>query len=140
MRAVVIMCGDREWDDPIPVRMMVRGLVAQYGYGTLLVAHGNAPGADTHVEHVCQRRNIETWPFDAEWKVHGPSAGPLRNRSMLRSCQELEDSKLVLCVGFHNDIMSKTPRGNKRGTRDMLDIAQKAGVPTYLISSWPRVS
>ena len=36
--------------------------------------------------------------------------------------------------GFHENISSLTPRGNKRGTKDMLDIAKKAKVPTQLIT------
>lgn len=145
MRHAVILSGDRDWDDPLPVEFMIRGLRnrwgARRGYGAgLLVVHGAAPGLDSVAEDLCERMNVDTDPNPADWNRYGPSAGPRRNGEMLKKYLASKDCHLSLCVGFHNDIMSKTPRGNKRGTRDMLDRASNAGVPTLLVSNWPRIS
>lgn len=144
MRPVVIMSGDRDWEDPLPVEFMIRGMRNKWGtrqdsFG-LLIVHGAAQGLDSIVEDLCRKGRVDTDPMPANWDLFGPSAGPRRNTDMLNKYLTSKRHWLKLCIGFHNDIMSKTARGNKRGTRDMLDQAEKAGVPTLLVSNWPRIS
>lgn len=136
MRSIVIVAGDRNWDNEIPVELVLKGLQAQCGR-KLVIVHGAAPGLDEMADYIAEYLSITRRPFPADWDQFGPAAGPIRNRDMLKWCQTRKGASLELCVGFHNEIMGKTPRGNKRGTRDMLDIASTAGVPTLLVTGWP---
>lgn len=136
MGVIVIMAGDRNWTDEWAPRLVLLGLRVQYGKA-LHVVQGGAPGLDTVVRNLCSRLRIKQRTFKADWNQNGPSAGPIRNREMLQWCQQNRMHELVLCMGFHDEIFGKTPRGNKRGTKDMLDIAAAAGVPTKLVTGWP---
>ena len=130
-RINIIFSGDRDYDDKMMVRTTIVGLKHRYR-DRLVIVHGAAPGLDTLVQHECERAGVKTDPHPADWNRYGNSAGPRRNSEML-----LVKPEPILCVGFHNDIYSKTPRGNPRGTHNMLTQAEAAGVPTYLVARWP---
>jgi glycogen synthase len=76
------------------------------------VITGDAKGADTMAWQWAEARNIPCSVYHADWKRHGKSAGPIRNQLML------DDAKPELVVAF--------PGGP--GTRNMMEIARKAGV------------
>lgn len=82
---------------------------------TLLI-HGACPtGADSLADDWAALRGIERRPFYAMWRQYGPSAGPIRNRTMLA------DGKPDGVVAF--------PGNN--GTADMVAIARAAGVTVW---------
>jgi hypothetical protein len=54
--------------------------------------------------------------FPADWKKHGPSAGPKRNQQML------DEGKPGIVYVFHDDIESS------KGSKDMKRRAEKAGI------------
>ncbi|MCP9841401.1 DUF2493 domain-containing protein [Synechococcus sp. J7-Johnson] len=47
--------------------------------------HGGARGADSLADQVARRLGWSVRPMLAQWSKHGISAGPIRNREMLRS-------------------------------------------------------
>jgi hypothetical protein len=84
---------------------------------TLIIIHGAARGADALADETSSFFGIKAIPFPADWVTYPKSAGPIRNRQMLK------EGKPHLVVAF--------PGG--KGTADMCDIAAKAGVPVRRI-------
>jgi len=92
-----------------------------------VIIHGDAQGADRlaaawgqwHLggEHVK--------PFPAKWDKHLNRAGYIRNQQML------DEGKPDLVVAFRCD-------GESKGTDMMIDLARKAGVPTYVVTGGER--
>jgi ABC-type Fe3+-hydroxamate transport system substrate-binding protein len=111
----VLVCGGRDFKDQVSV------------WETLLELHpsvvitGGAEGAD-RLAYDWAYPVVPTEVYKADWKKHGPSAGPLRNQKML------EEGKPDVIVAF--------PGG--RGTEDMVRRAEKAGVKIMRVP--PRVS
>lgn len=48
-----------------------------------VVIHGGASGVDTIAGSWATLHDIPVMVFPANWKVYGPSTGPIRNRQML---------------------------------------------------------
>lgn len=85
-----------------------------------VIIHGAAKGADTLAGGYAYRHEIPVQAFPADWTTYGKRAGPIRNHQMLKEgCPDL-------VIGFVGP--------NSRGTRHMLDIAKKAGIPVKTVS------
>lgn len=80
------------------------------------IINGDARGADRLSSVWAESNNIPIRKFPADWDLHGKRAGPIRNSQMLRE----GTPDLVIAFLFPNS----------RGTRHMIDIAQKAGIIT----------
>ena len=50
---------------------------------------GGAPGVDALGAALAREHGIPVRVFPADWDTFGPSAGPIRNRQMLRHAQAL---------------------------------------------------
>lgn len=85
---------------------------------TVLI-HGAALGADWLAAEWAYRQGIEISPFPAQWSRYGDAAGAIRNRQMLT--EGLPD----LAIGFDGG----------KGTANMIDQVNKAGVPLTLIAA-----
>ncbi len=84
------------------------------------IIEGEARGADTLARIYGETiRKVSVRKFPADWTTFGKRAGPIRNHQMLK------DGRPDLVVAF------LAP--NSRGTKHMIDIAQKAGVKTLVI-------
>lgn len=83
------------------------------------VIEGEARGADTLARVYAERHGLDVLPFPADWNKHGRAAGPIRNTQML------VEGKPDLVVAF------LAP--NSRGTKHMIEIAQKAGVEVKIV-------
>lgn len=120
----VLVCGSRTWTDAIEIR---RALVDAFDENTRkghVLIHGAARGADNLSEEIArtlQREGygiiIEAYP--ADWVKQGRRAGYVRNEQMLR------EGKPDLVLAFWD--------GQSRGTRMMIELARKAGVPVRVI-------
>lgn len=117
------MTGDRNWTDEAAVARALFGTFALNGDDPdCIVISGMARGADTHA--ATWARNFGTLvPFPAYWDDYGKAAGPIRNAQML------EEGQPDVVLAFHNDLE------NSKGTKHMVNIARKAGVPVYHIRS-----
>lgn len=111
----LLICGDRHWTQEAPIRKVLE----RYEPTAVTVIHGDAPGADRIAGRIANEMGFSVDPFPAEWEKYGRPAGPIRNRQMLKEGPDL-------VVAFHSDIESS------KGTKDMLEISNKAGVATEL--------
>lgn len=108
---IVLVCGGRDYANET--------LLSQYMDSlddVAMVIQGGASGADRLAKKWARARGIHCAQVDAMWEI-GRGAGPARNRAML-----LLQPDYV--VGF----------AGGSGTRHMLEVARKAGIPTDHVS------
>lgn len=115
---MVLVCGSRYLvgEHRIPIMRRLGALVP----GLRLVIHGAAPGADSFAAWWAKGAGVPVRAFPADWKTHGPRAGPERNQQML------DEGEPDLVLAFHTD-----PKLG-RGTADMVRRARAAGVPVEI--------
>jgi hypothetical protein len=119
----VLICGDREWDDPLPISWIVRAAT-----GSLMptaVISGAARGVDSFAARSAGRQGVVLMEFPAKWDEHGKAAGPIRNQQML------DEGKPDVVFAFHDNLAAS------KGTADMVRRARKAGLPVYVVSRAP---
>lgn len=107
----VLVCGGRDYADRETFRAHM-DFLHRTGPITEVIT-GDAKGADYLARQWAFWNRVPCREFKADWKTHGRSAGPIRNRKMLT------DGAPDLVVAF--------PGGN--GTEDMVTRARDAGVP-----------
>jgi hypothetical protein len=109
----VLVCGSRHFND---YELMEKTLET-LGITTLI--EGEARGADLLARRYAERRGLDVLPFPALWNKHGKAAGPIRNIQMLT------EGRPELVVAFRGP--------NSKGTKHMIEIAEKAGVEVRII-------
>lgn len=110
----VLVTGDRNWQDKEIVLEHVRS-ASEKAWTSILFIHGDAAGADRACEEACHKLHLPRIVCPADWDRYKKSAGPVRNRFMLK----LEPSVIW---AYHDDL------SNSRGTMDMVSIALKKGI------------
>lgn len=80
-------------------------------YDITTVVSGGARGADSLAERYAQERGIPTIIFPADWDKHGRSAGYIRNKDIVDTCDG--------CVTFWDGI--------SKGTNHSINLADKVG-------------
>lgn len=116
-----MICGSRKWDKPIPIDVVVGGLVAVYGRANVTLIHGAAPGADSMAASAGARHGVDVLDFPARWEELGKRAGPIRNQQML------DEGFPEVVFAFTDDLEAS------RGTRDMVRRARAMGLPVYVV-------
>lgn len=116
----VLICGDRNWTNFKLVLEKLREI--QQERGVEVVIEGEATGADLMGRTAAAQLGIPVQEFPADWRKHGRSAGPIRNRQMLK------EGRPTLVLAFHPFIE------NSKGTKDMVAVARAAGVPVRIFS------
>jgi predicted Rossmann-fold nucleotide-binding protein len=109
----VLVCGGRHYNDEERVNAELDALVKEHGW--IIVIEGGATGADTLARNwatLHRGEDVALKTFEAEWRLHGRKAGPIRNRRMLIEGQP--------------DLVLAFPGGS--GTSDMVGKAMAAGV------------
>lgn len=107
----VLVCGGRDFNDPLTLGSWLGGAHKNHGPITLLI-EGGAAGADFMARKFAEWQGIPVKTFPADWKRHGKAAGPLRNKQML------DEGKPDVVIAFEGG----------RGTRNMVEQAKAAGV------------
>lgn len=116
----VLVCGDRNWTNRERIAQELATLLID---GPVEVCEGEARGADRLARSACEELVIPCTPFPANWNKYGRAAGSIRNQQMLDEFQP------ELVIGFHDAIASS------RGTKDMLNRAERAGLKVWLATS-----
>ena len=110
----VLVCGSRSWDRRGPILSALERIEPN------VVIEGGARGADRHARIAAQALGLHVATVEADWDRHGRAAGPARNAAMLAL-------KPDLVMAFWD--------GASPGTRHMIQIAEKAGVPVEVVRS-----
>lgn len=119
MRALI--CGDRNWDKPAVINILLEGLYTMTDDMTII--EGCARGAD---KVACEWEGVDAAHehYPANWSEHHRAAGPIRNKKML------DEGKPDVVFAFHDNLEES------KGTKHMVEIASKAGVPVYVVSRY----
>lgn len=116
----VLICGDRNWRN---FDVIIKALSeVQQSEGVEVVIEGGATGAGTLGKQAAFQLGIPVETYEANWRAHGYSTGPIRNRRMLT------EGRPTLVLAFHPFI------DNGKGTKNMVEISMKAGVPVKIIT------
>ena len=102
----VLVCGGREFGDYAMLKRALRSVEAVDGEIAEII-HGAARGADRLAGRFARENGIPCREFPADWNRYGTSAGPIRNREMMKQGQP--------------DLVVAFPGGN--GTEDMVRVA-----------------
>lgn len=117
----VLVCGGRDWTDTEAIR---RELTAMVRAGVNVeIVHGAARGADAIAGSIARTLGLEVTEYPANWRLHGPAAGPIRNRLMLETQPDL-------VLAFKDGLDRTLETG---GTEHMIRIALKAGVACRIV-------
>jgi hypothetical protein len=116
----LLVCGDRDYQH----RAFLEGYLDAFSTMNEIdvVIEGEARGADTFARNWAVKNGIHCMAFPADWEKYGKAAGPIRNTQMLH------DGRPDMVIAFHDDFE------NSRGTKNMIEQAQKAGLPTRVVS------
>ncbi len=109
----VLVCGSRNWTNAALISTYLQNI------GATLIIHGNARGADRLAGQSASQLNIPVEVYPADWDRYGKRAGFIRNREML------EEGKPDLVLAFWD--------GYSNGTRNMIELAEGAKIPTLVI-------
>lgn len=109
----VLVCGSRHFNN---IELM-EDVLKQYNIKVII--SGAARGADTLAIRYGERHGLDVLQFPALWDKHGRAAGPIRNMEMLTSGRP--------------DLVIAFLAPGSRGTKNMIEISQKAGVETVVI-------
>lgn len=113
----VIIAGGRDVQRDL-AEILVRKAIQESGWEDQIteVVHGAAPGIDSAAHEVC-RDKWPVKPVPADWKKHGKSAGPIRNRQM---------------AGMADGLIAIWD-GRSRGTKNMIETAERMGLKVFVM-------
>jgi len=114
----ILICGGRDLNELLVTDWLKKKFLVLFPEAHQII-EGGARGADHGAKRFCLETRFPCRTFQADWKRHGKSAGPLRNEQML-----LE--------GFPDAVLA-FPGGV--GTEHMKRISRKAKIPVYEIST-----
>ena len=128
----VLVCGSRTWSDKEAILKALFSAEHEYDEYIKVLIHGGANGADKLAGEAAREmcgysvpkeqvlaNTPEIRVFPANWNLYGKAAGFIRNQQML------DEGKPDLVLAFWD--------GESRGTKMMIDLAKKAGVPVKVI-------
>lgn len=107
----ILVTGSRKYWRLAPI---ARALTPHRGKGLELV-HGAAPGLDVMAAVIWDSWGETSEAHPADWRRHGPAAGPIRNQQMI------DLGNYLVCLAF--------PLVGSRGTWDCVARARIAGIP-----------
>lgn len=109
----VLVCGSRHFNDYNLLSEVLNK------HDITCIIEGGARGADTLARKWADEKDLECETYMAEWDTYGKAAGPIRNQHML------DWGEPALIIAF------LAP--DSRGTKHMISIAQKAGIPVKIV-------
>ncbi len=100
-----------------------------------IIVEGDCRGADQIAGRIAANifgpTHVEKYPVDpGDWTTYGKSAGPMRNRQMVKESFEkakLDGHHLEYGVAFHHNL------ARSKGTKDMVSVLEYHGIPVLKI-------
>jgi len=121
----VLVCGSRDWID----RKLIEKTLLDFHFSEMksfedggkidTIISGEAQGADLLAKGIAHHHKFKYIGFPALWNQYGKRAGYVRNQQML------DEGNPDIVFAFWD--------GQSRGTKMMIDLAKKAGVPVKVI-------
>lgn len=111
----VIIAGGRNFRDYNKLRESCDNILVNQK--EVEIVSGTAAGADTLGERYAQEKGYEVKKFPAQWDLYGKSAGYKRNQQMAEYADGL--------IAFWD--------GKSKGTKHMIDIANKMGLKVRVV-------
>lgn len=103
----------------------VRAAFAALPPDTLIVHGACNTGVDWVAQRVANETRLPIHAYLADWKQHGRSAGPIRNRQMA------QEHPGATCWAFVREGFDESARGS--GTADMVRCARAAGLSVRVV-------
>jgi len=88
------------------------------------IVEGGAAGVDALARRFAVEHNIPFKTFPANWMLHGPAAGPIRNKEMAAYASALDHERSGILIAI--------PAENSKGTVSMIREADKAGLTVFV--------
>ncbi len=122
IKAKIIICGGRHFDDYHLLETLVDSIVSSTGLTNkeIEIVSGHCKGADLLGELYAQNHSMRCRIFPAEWKKYGKAAGPIRNSQMVNYAANSQSPTVVAFV---------SPR--TKGTLDTIKKATKKGFVVF---------
>lgn len=113
----VVVAGGRTFTDLPRMEEVLLHLFRDKDLRDIVIISGTARGADQTGEQFAHKYAMELWKFPADWDTYGKGAGHIRNA-------EMRDNADAVVVFWD---------GKSRGSKNMIDISKKKGLPTRVI-------
>lgn len=118
----VIVAGGRDFNDyDLMVKKLAKILANKLQTHKVIIISGTANGADKLGEKFAHQLGLDIERYPAQWDKYGKSAGYRRNADMANVADA--------CVVFWD--------GESRGSKHMIDIAEKQGLPLRMVAYGP---
>lgn len=115
---IILICGSRDWSN----KDIIKQELLKFKNISKII-HGGCRGADILAGQVGKELGIPVTVFEADWNLHGKSAGPKRNQQMI------DEGKPNFVLAFHDNI------NESKGTKDMINRTIKHNIDYKIISS-----
>lgn len=116
----ILICGDRNWSNENKIYEILN--IYRKHEKSVEIINGGARGADSIAAKIGKELGFKVTTIKADWKKYSRAAGPIRNEKMIRE-------KPDVVIAFHDKI------SESKGTKNMIETAQKNKVPVMLIKS-----
>ena len=112
-----IVAGGRDFQDSNRLNMILELFIRHFGLTTILSGK-NPKGADKFASDFAKAFDycIKLEVMPADWKMHGTSAGPIRNQQMAQAGDAL--------IAFWD--------GRSRGTKHMIECATRSNLEVHI--------
>jgi hypothetical protein len=114
---IILICGSRDWLN----KDIIKQEILKFNNIEKII-HGGCRGADILGGLVAKDLNIPVQVFEANWNLHGKSAGPKRNQQMI------DEGEPNFVLAFHDNI------NESKGTKDMINRTVKHKIDYKIIS------
>lgn len=129
MKAIYVVTGSRQWVGDCEV---IRNTMVEFypGYNKILY-HGDCPShevgrsVDWIARDIALELGWEIKPFPAKWKEYGRSAGPIRNKEMIKAAKVEEEAGAIVEV-------YAWPTKSSIGTWNCVNKAKEFGLKVFV--------
>lgn len=115
----IVVAGCRNYKNYFKISRELKKYINNLGDDCeIIIVSGGASGVDALGEKFAKKHNFKVERYPAEWEKYGRSAGPIRNSKMAQAADGV--------IAFWD--------GKSRGTKNMIECAEKAKKPCKIIN------